>query len=156
MVIVPLPISGQLTTQKDNFAGYSIISGMTCNEAVQVTLLEYYNAFRVVTVNYTAYWYSASDKHVCTEDVDEFYDTLGNITDHNARVIAMSAVDKTAFYFSNTKYQNIVARSDGMYRDFGSESVIMFPAGYDFEAQLEYDKFITSTWLAPWLESEIC
>ena len=129
---------------------------MTLDTSVQVTLLEYYNAFKVDRVEYTAYWYHGPDKHVCTEDVTEFYDALGNILHHNTRVIAWAAANKTPFYFSNTKYQNIIARSDGWYRDFGIEEVTMYPPGYEFEQKVEYDEFITSILQAPWLETEIC
>lgn len=128
---------------------------MTLNASVHVTLLKYYNAFRVDTCDYTAYWYDGPDKHVCTEDPDELVKQLGDVEEHNAKVITFAAANQSAFYYSNTKFQNIIARSDGMYRDFGVEEVVMYPIGYDFDAKIEeYEDFITSILVAPWQETE--
>lgn len=132
---------------------------MTCNDKVQVSLLAYFNAFMVINMQQTYYWYEDEDVRICTEDIDELMDELGNVLHHNAKVIAMAAYRNTPYYFCNTKWPNIIARSDGMYRDFGSEEVTMYPKGYDFNVKVDdartYD-FITSTLLALSEDIETC
>jgi hypothetical protein len=132
---------------------------MSCNEKVRVSLLSYYNAFMVIDMERTYYWYEDDDVRICTEDIDEVENQLGNVLHHNAKVIAMSAFKHTHYYFCNTKWYNIIARSDGWFRDFGSEEVSMYPPGYDFNLKIEdtgeYD-FITSILLAPSEGIETC
>ncbi len=127
---------------------------------VRVSLLDYYNAFQVEREEYTAYWYSGPDKHVCTEDPLEFYELMGETMQHNIRVIAWAAANKTPFYFSNTIFENIIARSDGWYRDFSTQELVMYPPGYEFKEYKqqgdEIEEFITNILVAPWLDTEIC
>lgn len=107
----------------------------------------------------TYYWYEDEDVRICTEDIDELENELGNVLHHNAKVIAMAAFKNKNYYFCNTKWTNIIARNDGWYRDFGSEEVSMYPPGYDFDLKVDesscYD-FITSTLLAPFEDIETC
>lgn len=133
---------------------------MTCNDRVQISLVDhYYNVFKIDTVLQTYYWYEDDDVRICTEDIDELTDELGNVLHHNAKVIAKSAFKNVPFYFCNTIFPNIIARSDMMYRDFGAEGVVMYPAGFDFNVKVEEPKtydFITSILLAPSEDIETC
>ncbi len=126
---------------------------MSCNDKVRVSVLPYYNAFMVIDMERTYYWYSDREGEICTEDYDEMVKALGNVLLHNQAIVALAVDTKSGFYFANTRWHNIIARSDGWYRDFGSEDVLMYPKGYDFDAKCDYD-FITSTLLDPWKSNE--
>jgi len=105
----------------------------------------------------TCYWYEDECVKIHTEDIDDIYDCLGTPSHHNIKVIALAAQSHKPFYFANTRHDNIIARSDGMFRDFGSKTLIMYPAGYDFDAVYKYDDlFPTSTLEALWQDIEIC
>ena len=104
---------------------------------VEVTI--YYNAFKIAQNDQVTYFYSDAEKTIQTDNLDDFYDCMGNVHAHNIRIIALSIINKMPYYFSNTSTPNIILRSDGWRRDFSQQDIMMYPPGYDFNAVEEFE-----------------
>ena len=97
-----------------------------------VTVTDYYGVFHVVDLkNYTFwYWY----KNQRFSDPRQLGSMLGSVEYHNSKCLLKFLSKNKPFYFRNTTQPNIIQRSDGWYRDFGSmDFPIVFPPECDFD-----------------------
>ena len=92
-------------------------------------VLVYHNAFVCQILDDRFYYYMG----VRFEDFESLSSFLGPVEEHNQKIKKSGL----PYYYINTKWRNIILRSDGWYRDFSCLSCVMYPPEFDFEIPYE-------------------